>query len=79
MERLPVFYTDSVGAAGGLAILWDPNHMTLSGPFSTAGTLSAHFAIIGSSQEGTITNVYGPQGQQEKQKFLENWSKSKLW
>ena len=65
------FYTDSLGAAGGLAILWDPNHITLSGPFSTARTLSAHFEIIGSRQEGTITNVYGPQGQLEKKKFLE--------
>jgi exonuclease III len=60
-----------VGAAGGLAILWNPNHTILSGPFSTTGTLSAHFEIIGSSQEGTITNVYDPQGQQEKHKFLE--------
>jgi exonuclease III len=42
------FYTDSVGVAGGLAILWNPNHTILSGPFSTAGTLSTHFEIIGS-------------------------------
>jgi len=68
-------YVDSVGASGGLAILWNPTHVTLSGPFSTTGTLSAHFEIIGSNQEGTITNVYGPQGKHEKRKFLEKLTK----
>ena len=33
--------TDSLGASGGLAILWNPSHTTLSGPFSTIGTLSS--------------------------------------
>jgi exonuclease III len=69
--------TDSSGASGGLAILWNPNHTILSGPFSTIGTLSAHFEIIGSNQEGTITNVYGPQGQQEKIKFMERLARVK--
>jgi exonuclease III len=53
---------DSSGASGGLAILWNPSHTILSGPFSTIGTLSSHFEIIGSNHEGIITNVYGPQG-----------------
>jgi exonuclease III len=70
-------HTDSAGASGGLAILWNPNHTILSGPFSTAGTLSAHFEVIGSNQEGTITNVYGPQGQQEKIKFMEKLTQVK--
>ena len=68
---------DSLGASGGLAILWNPSHTTLSGPFSTIGTLSAHFEIIGSNQDGTITNVYGPQGQQEKIKFMERLARVK--
>jgi exonuclease III len=70
-------HTDSVGASGGLAILWNPNHTILSGPFSTIGTLSAHFEVIGSNQEGIITNVYGPQGQQEKIKFMERLTQVK--
>ena len=70
-------HTDSAGASGGLAILWNPNHTILSGPFSTTGTLSAHFEVIGSNQEGTITNVYGPQGQQEKIKFMERMTRVK--
>jgi exonuclease III len=70
-------HTDSAGASGGLAILWNPNHTILSGPFSTTGTLSAHFEVIGSNQEGTITNVYGPQGQQEKIKFMDKLTQVK--
>jgi exonuclease III len=64
------FYMDAVGASGGLAIIWNPSHIVLGGPFSTAGTLTAHYEVIGSNQEGTITNVYGPQSQQEKKKFM---------
>jgi exonuclease III len=63
-------HTDSTGASGGLAILWNPNNITLRRPFSTIGTLTAHFEITGSTQEGDITNVYGPQSQQEKDKLM---------
>jgi exonuclease III len=63
--------TDSSGASGGLAILWNPSNTTLSRPFSTIGTITTHFEVTGSNQEGTITNVYGPQSQQEKDKFME--------
>jgi exonuclease III len=31
----------------------------------------AHFTALGMTQEGAITNVYGPQGSQDKDKFLE--------
>jgi exonuclease III len=63
--------TDSTGASGGLAILWNPCNTTLSRSFSTIGTIMAHFEVTGLNQEGTITNVYGPQSQQEKDKLLE--------
>jgi len=63
--------TDSIGASGGLAILWDPHKVTLSNPFTTTGTITAHFTALGTTQEGAITNVYGPQGSQDKDKFLE--------
>jgi exonuclease III len=45
--------TDSSGASGGLAILWNPNTTTLSRSFSTIGTITTHFEVIGSNQEGT--------------------------
>jgi exonuclease III len=63
--------TDSTGASGGLAILWNPCNITLSRSFSTIGTITAHFEVMGSNQEGAITNVYGPQSQQGKDKLLE--------
>jgi exonuclease III len=60
------FYLDAAGASGGLAILWNPRHIALEEPFSTAGTLTARYAVIGSNHEGTITNVYGPQNLRRK-------------
>jgi hypothetical protein len=63
--------TDSTGASGGLAILWNPGNITLSRSFSTIGTITTHFEVTGSNQEGAITNVYGPQSQQEKDKLME--------
>jgi exonuclease III len=58
--------TDSTGASGGLAILWNPSNITISKPFSTVGTITTHFKVIGSNQEGDITNVYGPHSQQDR-------------
>jgi exonuclease III len=64
-------HTDAAGASGGLAILWNPRHIALEDPFSTVGTLTARYEVIGSNHEGTLTNVYGPQNSQEKSKFLD--------
>jgi exonuclease III len=63
--------TDSAGASGGLAILWNPASISIHNPFSTVGTITASFQIIGSNQEGDITNVYGPQNQQDKDKLMQ--------
>ena len=63
--------TDSTGASGGLAILWNPSNIIISKPFSTIGTIMAHFEVIVSNQEGAITNVYGPHNHQDKDKFIE--------
>jgi exonuclease III len=62
--------TDSTGASGGLAILWNPSNISISKPFSTVGTITAHFEVTGSNQEGAITNVYGPHSQQDKDKLM---------
>jgi exonuclease III len=63
--------TDSAGASGGLAILWNPASISIHNTFSTVGTITTHFKIIGSTQEGDITNVYGPHSQQEKDKLMQ--------
>jgi exonuclease III len=54
-------HTDSFGASGGLAILWNPTTVTMDWPFSIVGMITTHFTVIGSTKEGEITNVYGPQ------------------
>jgi exonuclease III len=63
-------HTDSNGAAGGLAILWNPTTVIIDKPFSTCGHIMAHFKAIGSTKEGEITNAYGPQSTQDKEIFL---------
>jgi exonuclease III len=63
--------TDSIGASGGLAILWNPSNVTISKPFTTIGTITAHFEVMGTNQEGAITNVYGPHSNQDKDKFMQ--------
>jgi exonuclease III len=65
-------FQDSVGAAGGLAILWNPQTVTLFHPFSTKDTLTAYFKVTASSKEGAITNVYGPQSIQDKESFIQH-------
>jgi hypothetical protein len=35
------------------------------------GTLMTYFTVIGSTKEGAITNVYGPQTTQEKERFIQ--------
>jgi exonuclease III len=66
--------TNSKGASGGLAILWNPSNITISKPFSTIGTITAHFEVIGSNKKGAITNFYGPTSIRIKTK---SWSNSK--
>jgi exonuclease III len=63
-------HTDSTGASGGLAILWNPNTVTLRRTFLYHWYAHAHFMITGSAQEGDITNVYGPQSQQDKDSLM---------
>jgi exonuclease III len=64
--------TDSTGASGGLAILWNPAHVNISRAFSTVGTITAHYELLGTTQEGAITNVYGPHNNQDKDKFMQS-------
>jgi exonuclease III len=63
-------HMDSNRATGGLEILWNPTTIIIDRPFSTVGTLTTHFKVIGSTKEGVITNAYGPQSTQDKELFL---------
>jgi exonuclease III len=63
--------TDAAGASGGLAILWNPKSVSVHNLFSTEGTITVSFRIIGTNQERTVTNVYGPQNQQDKDHLMQ--------
>jgi hypothetical protein len=60
------------GSAGGLAIQWNPTTNILDNFFTTKWTILANYKDLGSSKEGIITNVYGPNLHPKKISFLEN-------
>jgi exonuclease III len=66
------YQTDSKGASGGLAILWNPATVILDQGLSTPCTITTHYRAIGSDKEGMITNAYGPQNNQDKDLFLQS-------
>jgi exonuclease III len=61
---------DAKGAAGGLAMLWNPTTVLLDGFFTSKWTITASFRLIGSNKQGYITNVYGPPRPGDKEAFL---------
>jgi len=63
---------DASGSAGGLGILWNPNLVSLHGFRSTCFSLSGFFQIIGASQVGFLSNVYGPSQSSRKLEFLDS-------
>jgi hypothetical protein len=67
-------YTDSKGAAGGLSILWNLATIILEPTYSTVGTVTAKYRVIGSRKVGVITNAYDPHLNQEKDHFLDSIS-----
>ena len=69
---------DSIGAAGGLEILWNPRVVTLVGFFSTNYFISIDFHILGTRIKGIIANVYGPPKVHQKQTFIESLSDLKM-
>jgi len=66
------YKTDSKGASGGLAILWNPVTTILDQGFSTPCTITMHYRAIELDKEGTIANAYGLQNNQDKDLFLKN-------
>jgi len=65
-------YTESKGATGGLAILWNPATIILEPAYSTVGTLTTKYRLIWSSKAGVITNSYNPRLNQEKDHFIDS-------
>jgi exonuclease III len=63
---------DAEGASSGLEFLWNPNEILLSDFFSTRIALSSSFRLMGSNQNGILSNVYSPQTAPEKVAFLQS-------
>ena len=51
---------DARGAAGRLAILWQPEALNLNNFRATRFSISANFQVCNSEVKGILTNVYGP-------------------
>ena len=65
-ERMGV---DSKEFFGGLCILWDPTRVSLFNFQGTRNSISTIFKVIGFPITGLLTNVYGPQGPNDKRIF----------
>jgi exonuclease III len=63
-------YIVAMGAAGGLALLWNPNSVTMDNFFTTKWSISTAYRLIGSNKPGYLTNVYGPTNSRDKHAFL---------
>jgi hypothetical protein len=63
---------DAKGAAGGLAIMWNPSTVLLGDFFTSKWTITASFRLIGSNKSGYITNAYGPATPGDKDSFLKH-------
>jgi exonuclease III len=61
---------DATGTAGGVAILWNTNMVTLENFYTTRWSITAEYRLIGSDRPGHLTNVYGPATPGDKQAFL---------
>jgi len=62
---------DASGASGGLAILWDPQVLTLQDFHATHFLIQASFHLIGTNIHGHLSNLYFPQNLQQKLELLD--------
>lgn len=63
---------DVEGVVGGLALMWNPNLVSISNLYSTSFSISRRFQILGSNILGVVTNIYGPFQPSKNSSFLSN-------
>ena len=63
-------FVDSIGASGGLTIVWNPLEVEMDNFLATRCSITASLHILGTVVHGRITNVYGPQLPTQKTTFL---------
>eukprot|EP00253_Pinus_taeda_P013020 PITA_13020 len=62
---------DGLGASGGLAIVWNPQSITLQDFHASRNFIQASFHILGTEIHGLLTNTYFPQDLHQKLEVLE--------
>lgn len=65
---------DASGASGGLAVIWNPQILTLQYFPATHFLIRATFHLIGKNIHGHLSNVYFPQNLQQKLELLDTLS-----
>lgn len=70
---------DAEGAAGGLALLWNPILVNNSNLCSTSFSISGRFHILGSDIKGVATNIYSPFQPSRKPSFLSHLGSLRDW
>eukprot|EP00253_Pinus_taeda_P017343 PITA_17343 len=61
---------DAIGAAGGIALLWNPNEIILDNWSSMNGSITGLGRIVGTTQQVIITGVYGPPSPGRREQFI---------
>eukprot|EP00253_Pinus_taeda_P011982 PITA_11982 len=61
---------DAIGAAGGIALLWNPNEIILDNWSCMNGSITGLGRIVGSTQQVIITGVYGPPSLGRREQFI---------
>lgn len=62
---------DGLGASGGLAIVWNPQSITLQDLHASRNFIQSSFHILGTEIHGILTNTYFPQDLHQKLEVLE--------
>eukprot|EP00253_Pinus_taeda_P014645 PITA_14645 len=64
---------DAIGAARGIAILWNPNELIIDNWSSMNGSLTGLGRIVGTTQQVAITGVYVPPSSGRKEQFINSF------
>eukprot|EP00253_Pinus_taeda_P036581 PITA_36581 len=64
---------DAIGAAGGIAILWNPNEIIIDNWSSMNGSITGLGRIVGTPQQVIIIGVYGPPSSGRREQFINSF------
>eukprot|EP00253_Pinus_taeda_P004365 PITA_04365 len=64
---------DAIGAAGGIAILWNPNEIIIDNWSCMNGSITGLGRIVGTPQQVIIIGVYGPPSSGRREQFINSF------